>query len=405
MWGKRPACRHKRGRLSHFAGILLLAALALPPAAGSTLLDQGWDHFYNLEYSQAIQDFEKAIAEAPQAPENYICLAQAILYQQLYRLGVLESELLTGNNYFIRTEKLQPAPAADARFESALSKVIEIARKRLAAKPDDEEALYALGSAYALRTNYHFAVEKAWRAAVSDASLAKKYHGRVLELDPRNYDAMLIQGVYDYAMGSLPWHARLLSFLIGKSGDKQRGIRTIERVAQKGKSNRVDAEMMLAIIYRREKQPAEAIRVLDPLIHAFPRNYLLRLEKAHMYSDLGKKDEALAILREVEAMALSAKPEYAGIPLEKVYYAVGDVQFWYDDLPQALENMRRVTASGNLDLHTGVLAWMRQGQVLDLLGRRAEAMEAYRRAIRFAPQTAAAQESKHYLASPYTRKG
>jgi tetratricopeptide (TPR) repeat protein len=279
------------------------------------------------------------------------------------------------------------------RFLGLIDKAIELA----SANSRDEEALYALGSAYALRTNYRFLVQKSWRAAVGDGSQARKHHNRVLELNPQHYDAMLTQGAYDYVMGSLPWHTRLFSYLLGHRGDKQRGIRTIAVVAQKGERNRVDAQVLLAIIYRREKQPAKAIAVLDPLIRAYPRNYLFRLEKGHMFSDLGKKDEALAVLREVERLRLG--------PLEKVYYEIGNVQFWYGDLEDALENMRRVTTSEKLDLHTGVLAWMRTGQILDLTKRRQEAIQAYRRAIRFAPQTAAAEESKRYLSSPYRRKG
>ncbi|MBI3697944.1 MAG: tetratricopeptide repeat protein [Acidobacteria bacterium] len=379
--------------------VALWLLLSLPLAGDSA--DKGWDHFYNLEYQQAIDTFEQVVAEAPEIPENYNYLAQAILYKELYRLGALESELLTGNNYFIRTEKIRPDPKANARFLQVLGKGIRLAKEKLAADPDNKEALYALGSAYGLETNYHFLVEKNWRGAVGEASLAKKYHNQVVDLDPGNYDAMLIQGVYDYAMGSLPWHARLLSYLIGRSGDKNRGAATIELVAKKGKRNRVDAQVMLAILYRREKKPAKAIAALEPLIRAYPRNYLFQMEKAHMYSDLGKKDEALACLRELEQAARRG----SNIPLEKVYYAIGDVQFWYNDLEASLENMKQVTASSNLDLHTGVLAWMRRGQLLDLMGRRPEAVRAYREAIRFGPQTAAAEESKRYLSSPYKRKG
>ena len=48
---------------------------------------------------------------------------------------------------------------------------------------------------------------------------------------------------------------------------------------------------------------------------------------------------------------------------------------------------------------------MRQGQIHDLTGQREAARRAYRRAIEFAPQTAAAEESRRYLSSPYRRKG
>ena len=381
----------------------LIWLLACPLAAD--VVGDGWDHFYNLEYDAAVECFREAIETAPDNPLYHNYLAQAVLYQELYRLGALESELLTGNDHFTRHEKLRPDPAVTAGFLGAIDRAIELAGARLQTHPRDQDALYALGAAYGLRTNYRFLVQKSWRAAAGDGSAARKYHNQVVELNPRHYDALLTQGAYDYIIGSLPWHVRLFSYLVGKSGDKQRGIRTVELVAQKGDRNRVDAQVLLAIVYRREKQPEKAVRALEPLIRAYPRNYLFRLEKGHMLSDLGRKEESLATLREVEQLALSGRPEYSHIPLEKVYYEIGNVQFWYNDLAEALENMRRVTRSAKLDLHTGVLAWMRTGQILDLTQRRSEALEAYRQAIRFAPQTAAAEESRRYLSSPYRRKG
>jgi tetratricopeptide (TPR) repeat protein len=376
-------------------GLLFVVAL---PLAAEDLVAQGWDHFYNLEYEGAILAFQRVRNAAPDVPAHYNYLAQARLYKELYRLGVLESELLTGNDHFLRTEKIRPDPVEIGRFLAAIEQAMVLASARIETNPRDLEALYALGSAHGLRTNYRFLIQKSWRAAVSDGSQARKYHNQVLKLDPQHYDAMLTQGAYDYVMGSLPWHTRLFSYLAGHSGDKARGIRTIELVARKGNLNRVDAQVMLAILYRREKQPARAVAILDPLIRAYPRNYLFRLEKGHMLADLGKKDEALAVLREVEQLSLS------GRALQKVYYEIGNVQFWYNDLDQALENMRLVTESDNLDLHTGVLAWMRIGQILDLMQRREEAVEAYRRAIHFASQTAAAEESERYLSRPYRRK-
>jgi tetratricopeptide (TPR) repeat protein len=66
--------------------------------------------------------------------------------------------------------------------------------------------------------------------------------------------------------------------------------------------------------------------------------------------------------------------------------------------------MKKVTAKADdLDLNTGALAWLRMGQIYDLKRRRAEALEAYRKAIAYAPQADAAIEAKKYLGSPYKR--
>jgi len=66
--------------------------------------------------------------------------------------------------------------------------------------------------------------------------------------------------------------------------------------------------------------------------------------------------------------------------------------------------MRKVTAAGQeLDLNTGAYAWLRMGQIYDLTHRRSQALEAYKKAIAYAPQADAAQESRKYLSAPYRR--
>jgi len=44
------------------------------------------------------------------------------------------------------------------------------------------------------------------------------------------------------------------------------------------------------------------------------------------------------------------------------------------------------------------------GQIYDLTKRRKQAVEAYKRAVNFAPEAEAAKESRGYLSSPYHRQ-
>ena len=48
---------------------------------------------------------------------------------------------------------------------------------------------------------------------------------------------------------------RMLTSVVGFSGDRYKGIEELQRVAQNGRYNRFDAEALLAAIYRREKRP------------------------------------------------------------------------------------------------------------------------------------------------------
>jgi tetratricopeptide (TPR) repeat protein len=166
----------------------------------------------------------------------------------------------------------------------------------------------------------------------------------------------------------------------------------------------VDAEVFLCALYRRENQPRQAIPLVADLIRRFPRNYLLRLELSQMYSVAGDKTHALEAAEEVARLKTRHAEGYDRVPWEKIYFQEGTIEFWYNDLDRALENMKKVAASSaEVDLNTGVAAYLRMGQIYDMTHRRTEALEAYRKAIAYAPEAEAAQECRKYLAQPYRR--
>jgi predicted Zn-dependent protease len=89
-------------------------------------------------------------------------------------------------------------------------------------------------------------------------------------------------------------------------------------VADRGVWNQIDAKVMLSAIYRREKKPEQSVVVLNDLIPRLPRNYLLRLELAEMYADMGQRSRALEIVAEVERMKAEQGPGYDRVPDEKI---------------------------------------------------------------------------------------
>ncbi len=196
----------------------------------------------------------------------------------------------------------------------------------------------------------------------------------------------------------------MLGFMVGVHGDKEKGIRTVQDVAKNGKRNRVDAEIFLCALYRRENQTKLAVPLVQELIRRYPRNYLLRMELGQMYSQAGDGVRGLQAVDEVARLKESHAPGFDRVPWEKIYYQQGSIQFWYNDLDRSLENMKKVAAAGeDVDLNTGVQAYLRMGQIYDMKQRRPEAIAAYKKAIAYAPQAEAAQESKKYLSTPYRR--
>jgi tetratricopeptide (TPR) repeat protein len=124
-----------------------------------------------------------------------------------------------------------------------------------------------------------------------------------------------------------------------------------------------------------------------------------------MYSSLGDKKNALGAIDQLVELKKKGTPGFVNVPWEKIYYEEGNIEFWYNDLDRALDNLKKVTAeTKDLDLNTGVLAYMRQGQIWDMKNNHNMATKAYEQAIAFAPEAEAAKESQRYIRDPYRRK-
>lgn len=397
--------------LSHppvFSALLLVALGSIAWAGeqpSQALLDEGFSHFYNNEYSQALALFERQVIETPNDPVAHNAVAQAVLYREMFRNGSLESQLVTGSNTFLRRSKMEISPADRTLFCDSVERVISLSEAALKKNPRDVHALYAAAVAHGLRANFLFLVDKALLQALHESIVARKANDQILELDPSFVDAHLLHGVSEYVVSCLPAYLRMLGALNGFHADKEDGIKQLQLVAREGVRNRYDASIILAVIYRREKRPKDAIPLLQLLSSRFPRNYLFRFEEVQMYSDMGDKKAALGVLSELEMALRAGKPGYTRLPMERVRYARGNLLFWYNDLGRSLADLKEATGRPDiLDLSTATMAWLRLGQVYDLLGDRQKALEAYRMAVSTAPKSDIAKEAADYMDKPYRRK-
>lgn len=383
----------------------LALVLAGKSFAHEAPLSLGFETFYNNDYDGALAFFEKEVKLHPDDPDQYNHLAQTILYRELFRNGSLESQLVTGNNAFLRRPKVEISAENRQRFADSINTSLSLCDARLRKNDRDGKALYLLGVAHGLRSTYSFLVEKAWTEALREAAAARRAQERVIELDPGAIDARLTLGVYQYVVASLPFYLRAVGFFNGFHGDRIGGLRQLEIVARDGISNRYDAKILLAVLYRREHEPGKAIPLLQELAQRFPGNYLFMFEQVQMYSDLGDKGSAIRVLDHIEALQRDGAPGYNTLPPEKIAYVAGNLHFWYRDYDLALASLEQAsTHTELLDLNSAVMTWLRLGQVYDLRNDRANAMTAYREAVQTAPNSEVAAEAKRYLSAPYRRQ-
>src|ERR1700722_17808129 len=111
------------------AAFLLMAAGTLC-AAPNPWIQEGDEAFYNLDYDQAIASYEKAVTGGPDDPVFHNHLAQALLYREMFRDGALESELVSGNNSFLRRPKMEPSADVERRFFSEIDKSMQLSQAR-----------------------------------------------------------------------------------------------------------------------------------------------------------------------------------------------------------------------------------------------------------------------------------
>ena len=388
------------------AQLIVASVFAAPYSGSEPPLSPGFEAFYNNDYDRALAFFEKQVKAHPDDPDQHNHLAQTILYRELFRNGSLESQLVTGNNAFLRRPKVEISARDRQTFTDSIETSLSLSEARLGKNEREVKAWYQSGVAHGLRSTYFFLVEKAWTEALREAAAARKAQERVLKLDPGSVDARLTLGVYQYVVASLPFYMRAVGFLNGFHGDRAGGLQQLESVARDGVSNRYDAKIVLAVLYRREHQPGKAIPLLQELAQRFPGNYLFLFEQVQMYSDLGDKESALRVLDKIETLQRSYAHGYDSLPPEKIAYVAGNLYFWYRDYDLALARLKQAsTRTELLDLNSAVITWLRLGQVYDLRNDRSNATAAYREAIRTAPNSEVAAEAKRYLSAPYRRRG
>src|SRR5580658_7256700 len=182
-----------------------------------------FEHYYNLDYDAAIQDFEKILARHPNDPFAVNHLLSAIQVRELYRMGAMNTGDYSNDN-FIGIAHRTADPAQKERIKQLVKQAEKLEEAVLANKPDDVDMLYARGVTRGQFALYTALIERAWFSALRNAVGARHDHEYVLELDPNYTDAKLVVGAHNYVMGNLSLGVKMAVALVGLSGNKEKGL-------------------------------------------------------------------------------------------------------------------------------------------------------------------------------------
>jgi tetratricopeptide (TPR) repeat protein len=320
-------------------------ALALTPEEVSGLRARALEHFYSLEYGQAIPLFEQLRDAEPQSAAWQNHVAMAYFYELLHSAGALQGDLFGASNRFFRTRRITPDPQLAQRFHQANEAAIRLCEQRLKQVKNEESALYSCGVAYAARATYLGLVERKLFDSLGSARRANDFHSRLIRIHPKFYDAYLVPGLYDFLLGSLPKAAKFFLFFGGMTGNKARGIEKVETVVQSGDGARQDARILLTVMYRRERRFADARKTMQTLAEAFPRNYIFPLEIASLHRGEDEKEQAIQRYEQVLERISDAAPGFDRAPAARIHFELGDLYKQTGNTEAALEHLRLVSTS------------------------------------------------------------
>src|ERR1035437_941961 len=283
-----------------------------------------YQHFYDLDYATAQTLFEKIAAEHPDDPMAIDYVLNNAVFRELYRLDLLDTTLYVEDGFLSGKHPVTENVQATRQIQNLYQHAVDLSNRRLAANPNDADALFARGFATSLETVYIGMVEKKYIAALHMANASRKDDDAVLKLDPKYADCYLIVGVHEYVLGSLTLPLKVLAGLVGIHGSKSKGIKDLEWVGRDGIINSVAARTSLAIFLRREAQYPKAVEVIDGLASQYPHNFLFALEHANLLKDSGQGMPAIAAYQALLQRATAPGSYYPDPHLEMAYYGLGE---------------------------------------------------------------------------------
>jgi tetratricopeptide (TPR) repeat protein len=370
------------------------------PLNRDPLVREAYERFYNLDYPGAVERFERFHELHPGDPQATAMLLDAVLFQELYRLDLLDTTFYANDGFLTGRHATEEDPKTRDRILGLADEAIREADWRIERNPNDIDALFARGWVRSLKCTYIAMVERGYGAGFRLATKAKDDEVRVLQLDPDYVDAKLVVGVYEYVVGALPWPFKLLIGFAGITGSKTRGLEMLNDDGNRGVITSIEARTTIALFLRREARYKEAIEVVRGLKNQYPHDYLFCLEEANLRKDAGEGMGAVTAYREM--VANSAKPGYfAEARLELAFFGLGDALRGQRHFGEAAQAYELAAETRNVGPELKIRALLAAGECRDMNGERQLAIRDYQMAIDAGPSTSRADTARKRLHNSY----
>jgi tetratricopeptide (TPR) repeat protein len=282
-------------------------------------------------------------------------------------------------------------PENTSHDQAALSKAnaaIASAEAWVGREPRRAEPWFYLGGAYGTRVMLRD-IRGQLFAAARDGKRIHDALQQAVKLDPTLQDAYFGLGLYHYYAAIAPTVARVLGWLLFlPGGDRTGGLREMQQTETKGMLLGGEADYQLHFIYLwYEHRPMDALRLVEGLHSRYPHNPLFALRLATIQSE--NLHATQASLETYRALLEASRERRVAYPaIAEVNARLGMAE-QLDLLCQSASTIEQLLAVIALEpaapYSARARAYYQLGVVYDRVGRRAEAVAAYRSALAAIP--------------------
>jgi tetratricopeptide (TPR) repeat protein len=335
---------------------------------------------YNIDYATARAKYQEIRKRLPYHPAGDLYLATVTWLEHLYKSRRLQTSLYRDRSSFYagadkakeETEGDAVDPAVDRAFRDLMAQAKTKSLALVARDRNDADALYFLGAVYGVMAGYEASTARKFFTALRNGSRSVDAHKKVLKLEPDYYDAYISVGMYDYVLGNLPFAYKAIVAITGHRGNKERGIKRLQTVIEKDAATSDGARVLLLAVYQNEKRYHDTLDILEYLSAKYPRNYLVKLEKAYTLVTLKRTQDAY------EAFENLLQEPAAGQAVDLIHYQFAEALVLNQEYKRAVEHFLAVPKCDGADANLTTLALLRSAQVYDLAGLRNEAVAQYK---------------------------
>lgn len=354
-----------------------------------SLITEGVRQIYNIEFSAAHKTFSIVQKDYPKQPAGKFFDAMILWWEIMVDVD--------NEDY-------------DDQFYDKIDDVIDFCDEILDEDCNNVDAIFFKGGSLGFRGKLLSIREDFFNAAL-DGKDALPLVYKAYELDSTNVDVQLGFGIYNYFAAVLPEKYPVIKpfMIFFPQGNKEKGIKQLENVAQNGRYAKIEARyFLMTSYYLYEKNNRQAMKYAELLYNDFPNNPTFERYYGRIFVRRGNYHEASNVFKNVLAKCVAHKPGYLDKAKREAVYYIGmdyklknepdSARIYFEECYDISERVDKDEESGfwiNAALYLGMLN--------DQLGNRTAAIKYYEEVLDLKERNDSHKLAEQYLQKPYKR--